>query len=434
MSLFITGVVTLITLSALSSLFIMAEYSLVASRRTRLTEMAEHGRRGARATLAVQADMERFLAGAQTGITVISIAVGILAEPPISGGIELGLASLPIGLPENVVIVVGSALGLLLATYVHLVLGEIVPRSIALRSVEVVACVVVPPLAALNLLLRPFIWLLNASSRTVLRLFRIKMSGHASRAYSASELEMLVAESQKGGTLESDAGNMISKVFSFGDLSVREVMVPRTELACVDVESTLHEVAHVLATHPFDRLPVYEGSIDHIIGLLHAKDMIRALLPNTRPITVRQLMRETFFVPDTQRADELLTQLRARREYMAIVLDEYGGTAGLVTLNDLVARIIGEVSDSPESQPDIQQHADGSALLNGLTTIGDVNDAFGLGLKDENFDTIGGYVMGRLGRVARVGDTVDAPGTSFVLKVEEMDKLRVARVRLSRTG
>jgi CBS domain containing-hemolysin-like protein len=143
-------------------------------------------------------------------------------------------------------------------------------------------------------------------------------------------------------------------------------------------------------------------------------------------------MREPFFVPDSQRADELLVQLRGRHEYLAVVLDEYGGTAGLVTLNDLVSRIVGELSDNAETTPDIQPHADGSAMLNGLTTIGDVNEAFGLILQDANYDTIGGYIMGQLGRVARVGDIVNPPGASISFKVEEMDKLRVARVKLIR--
>ncbi|MBX7212714.1 MAG: hemolysin family protein [Thermoflexales bacterium] len=432
MSLLLTGILTLIVLAALSSVFIMAEYSLVASRRTRLTELAEQGRAGARTTLLVMGDMERFLAGAQTGITIISIAVGILAEPPISGAFEHALEALHLPLPNDAVLALGGILGLLLATYIHLVLGEIVPRSIALRAVENVACVVVPPLHAMNQVLRPFIWLLNFSSRSVLRLLGIKMSGHASRVYSATELEMLVEESQKGGTLESGAGEMISKVFSFGDLSVREVMVPRTEMICVDADSTLHEVAHLMAAHAFDRMPVFEDNLDRIVGVLHVKDLIRALLPNTRPLSVRQLMREALFVPDTQRADELLAQLRTRHEYMAVVLDEYGGTAGLATLGDLVSRIVGEVSDSAETQPDIQANPDGSALLNGMTTIGDVNDAFDLGLVDPNYDTIAGYIMGRLGRVAHAGDEIDVPGMKVALRVEEMDRLRVAKVRMVR--
>jgi CBS domain containing-hemolysin-like protein len=161
--------------------------------------------------------------------------------------------------------------------------------------------------------------------------------------------------------------------------------------------------------------------------------MMRVLLSadRTRLPSIRQMVREAFFVPDSQKADELLAEFRRRREYLAVVLDEYGGTAGLVTLNDLVSRIIGDAEDATEQgAPDIQRAADGSAVLNGLTTIGDFNDAFDLGLVDENYDTIGGYVMGRLGRIPRVGDVVDLPGSPMKLRVEEMDKLRVARVKL----
>jgi CBS domain containing-hemolysin-like protein len=194
-------------------------------------------------------------------------------------------------------------------------------------------------------------------------------------------------------------------------------------------------VAYQFSAHAFSRLPVYEDTPDRIVGILHSKDMMRALLSadRTRQPTIRQMMREAFFVPDSQKADELLAEFRKRREYLAVVLDEYGGTAGLVTLNDLVSRIIGDVEDATEQgEPDIQRAADGSAVLNGLTTIGDVNDAFDLGLVDENYDTIGGYIMGRLGRIPRVGDVVDLPGSSLKLRVVEMDKLRVARVQMGK--
>ena len=162
------------------------------------------------------------------------------------------------------------------------------------------------------------------------------------------------------------------------------------------------------------------------------KDLVRALLAPTRTPSLRQLLREPFFVPDTQRADEVLQQMRTRREYLAVVLDEYGGTAGLVTLNDLVARIIGAVPDAMHASPDIQHANDGSAVINGLTSIGDVNDAFDLNLIDHNYDTIGGYVMGRLDRIPRVGDTIDLKGNNVQLRVEEMDKLRVSKVRLTK--
>jgi CBS domain containing-hemolysin-like protein len=269
----------------------------------------------------------------------------------------------------------------------------------------------------------------------VLRVLGFKPDAESERVHSIQELRMLVEESEKGGAIESEQSDMLDAVFSFGATTVREVMVPRTEMTCANVTAPISEVAHLFSIHAYSRLPVYEESLDHIVGILHVKDLMRALLANTRTPSLRQVLREPYFVPDSQRADELLQQFRTRREYLAIVLDEYGGTAGLVTLNDLVARIIGEMEGiTTLAAPDIQHGADGSATINGLTTIGDVNDAFGLGINDPNYDTIGGYVMGRLGRIPRQGDQIDLQDGRIQLRVEEMDKLRVSRIGLRRMG
>lgn len=430
MSTLIFGIITLLILSGISAIYISAEYSLVASRRTRLVEMAEQNYPGAQTVLKVMADTDKFLAGVQIGITIISIAVGILVEPPISLVIENWLESLHLSLPNSLITSIGTLCGLLFATYIHVVLGELVPRSNALRSAERVACVIVPMMATLNRLLYPFIWLLNSSARVVLNVLGVKASGHGSQLYSVEELKMLLAESEKGGIIESEQGTMLSNVFSFGETTVREVMVPRTEMLSVDVETSLDQVIHLLAANPLDRIPVYKESLDHIIGMLHVKDLVRAIYPKPHTLSVRQLMREPFFVPDTQRADELLQQMRTKREAMAIVLDEYGGTAGLVTLNGLLAEIVGAVGVDASSPPDIQAHSDGSALLNGLTTIGEVNDAFGIEITDPNYDTIGGYVMGFLGRIPKSGDEFEVKEHAIRLRVEEMDRLRVSKVRL----
>jgi CBS domain containing-hemolysin-like protein len=285
---------------------------------------------------------------------------------------------------------------------------------------------------ALSRLFTPFIWLLKTSSRFVVSL--IGVTGNAAeRPHSVEELKMLVAASERGGLIESEQRDMLDAVFTFGDTTVREVMVPRTEMICVDVETPLSEVVHLLSANPIGRLPVYQDSLDHIVGILHSKDMIRAMAPTMRSLTVRQLIREAFFVPDTQRADELLQQFRTRHEHMAIVLDEYAGTAGLVTLYDLISEIVGELGDVPQgTAPDITHSPDGSAVINGLTSIGDVNEAFNLNLVDINYNTIGGFVMGRLGRIPKAGDEIDLKPYGVRMRVEEMDKLRVARVRLTR--
>lgn len=427
---FIIGVVLLLLLSGVSAIWVAAEYSVVASRRSRLSEMAEQGHVGAKTVLHVLTDIDKFLAGLQIGVTLITMAIGVLVEPPISDAIEMWFASLQLSIPSAFVTTIGTITSLIFATYLNIVLGELVPRSLALRSAEQVACVLVPIMAVINRAIYPFIWLLNASTRFVLNLLGVKNNQNGDKFYSIEEIRMLLAESEKGGIIESEQSTMLSNVFSFGETTVREVMIPRTEMMCLDVETGLDQVIHILSANPLDRIPVYEESLDHIIGLLHVKDLVRAIYPKPHTLSLRQLMREPFFVPDSQRADELLKQMRAKREAMAIVLDEYGGTAGMVTLNGLLAEIVGAVGTDAAAQPDIQAHSDGSALLNGLTTIGDVNDAFNINIVDPNYDTIGGFVMGYLGRIPKQGDEFEVKEYALRLRVEEMDRLRVSKVRL----
>jgi len=429
----VSALVWLFVLSAVTAFCVLAEFSLVGSRRTRIAEMTEGGNTAARIVGNVLQHPGRFFATVQFGITATALVTGSVVEPLLSEFIinQLGLIDVPALHAASATL--GSLLGIGFATYVQIVLAELVPRTVALRHAERIAVVVVPPMRLLSSVLRPFLWLLEKSAALVLRLFGINSSAsHTERLYSVSELRMLVEQSEKGGVIESEQSDMINAVFSIGDTTVRKVMVPRTEMACIDAGSTIAEAAHFFSTHAHSRVPVYQDTIDHITGVLHVKDLVRALLAPTRTPALKQLLREPFFVPDTQRADELLAQMRTRREYLAVVLDEYGGTAGLVALSDLVARIIGALPDAAQSAPDIQHVKDGSAVINGLTSIGDVNDAFDLNLVDQNYDTIGGYVMGRLSRIPKVGDTVDLKADGVQFRVEEMDKLRVSKVRLTK--
>lgn len=428
----------LIVLVLITAIFVAAEYGFLLVRKTRIQELAEQGNAAAKTVLKVMDDPQAFLAGVQVGITVTSLALGAFTEEPLTEFFVALLGASNQAWLQPAALAIGTVVSLAVASYFHVVLGELVPRALTLQIAERIALLFVPPLAVFTRLMRPFIWLLKSSSSLVLRVFGIDAADTHGQLHSADEIRMLVEQSEAGGLIESEQSEMLGNVFSFGDTTVREVMVPRPEMACVDVTASLHSVAHVFSARAYSLLPVYDETPDKIVGVLHSKDMMRALLSadRTRQPTVRQMMREPYFVPDSQRADELLADFRKRREYMAIVLDEYGGTAGLVTLNDLVTRIIGEIEDSGQTaSPDIVRGADGSAAINGMTTIGDLNDAFGLNLVDENYDTVGGYVMGRLGRIPREGDVVDVPGGAGVamqLRVEEMDKLRVAKLRLRR--
>jgi len=430
------GIASLFLLLLVNAFFVFAEYSVAVSRKTRIAALAEQGSAPARVVLGVMEDPEQFFAATQVGVTLTSLAVGALSEPAFSRLLTQALATIGELVPfaSWLTPFVGALAGLLVASYFQIVLAELVPRAVTLRLAERVALIVVPPMRVLAQLFAPFGWLLKGSSRLVLRALGFRSDLGTERLHTVEELRMLIEASERGGVIEAEQGELLNKVFSFGDTTVREVMIPRTEMVCINVESSLSEVAHLFSARAYSRLPVYEGSLDRIVGVLHIKDLVPALLSPTRVPHIRQLMREPFFVPDTQRADELLQQFRARREYMAIVLDEYGGTAGLVTLNDLLARLIGGLKEPAAALPDIQQASDGSALINGLTPIGDVNEAFGLSLEDPNYDTIGGFVMGQLGRIPVVGDCVELKSQGVVLCVEEMDKLRVARLRLRRSG
>jgi CBS domain containing-hemolysin-like protein len=247
--------------------------------------------------------------------------------------------------------------------------------------------------------------------------------------HSVEELKMLVVASEESGVLADTERDMLHAVFDFGELTAREVMVPRTEMIAIAADAPLHELIHLAITHPRTKFPVYEGDLDHIIGVAHVKDLVRVQHDERHAATVRGLIREVLFVPYTTRLDALLQQFRAKRQHMAIVLDEYGGTAGIVTLDDLMEKIVGEVYDPfDKSAPEIQRLPDGSALVDGLAPIVDVNQAFDLTLQDDNYDTIAGFVLGRLGRMAKVGDVVETDGAKF--KVEALDGLRIARLSL----
>jgi CBS domain containing-hemolysin-like protein len=241
-----------------------------------------------------------------------------------------------------------------------------------------------------------------------------------------------VADSAESGVVADEAEDMVHAIFDLGDTLVRQVMLPRTEIVAVPAEATAEELVRTAARHPFTKFPVYENNLDHILGVIHIRDVLPAI--ESRPgVTkrARDLMREAFFMPESARVVDLLKRFRSRRQHVAIVLDEYGGTAGMVTLEDLLEEIVGQIRDPFDTEPDIQPLPDGTALVDGLTPLEDVNEHFGLGLADPHYDTLAGFI-GRLGRLAQVGDTIVADGVQ--LQVESLDGRRIARVAISPTA
>jgi CBS domain containing-hemolysin-like protein len=409
--------------------FVAAEFSLVSVRRTRVDEMIQQGHLSARFVKMALEDPDRFIAATQLGITIASLGLGWLGEPALTRFIEPVLELLPeawLGIASHSI---SAAIAFSVITFLHVVIGELMPKSIALQDPERTSLLVAQPTLLAQAIFKPAIWALNGTGNFLLRLIGMGAASGHQMVHSVQELKMLVEASEESGVLEDTERDMIHAVFDFGESTAREVMVPRTEMTAIDADAPMEALIHLAIKHPLSKIPVYEGDVDHIVGIVHVKDLVRVQHDERRAATIRGIVREALFVPDTIRLDILLQQFRARKQHLAIALDEYGGTAGLVTLDDLITRIVGEVGDSfDKSAPEVQRLPDGTALVDGLMLIEDVNDYFNLKLKDENYDTIAGFVLGRLGRLANVGDTVEADGVK--LKVEAMDGKRIARVSL----
>jgi CBS domain containing-hemolysin-like protein len=433
------GWVDLLNLGVLAALvlangfFVAAEFSLVSVRRTRIEELIAQGNATARSVQQAIHDPDRFIAATQLGITIASLGLGWLGEPAIAHLIEPLFGFLPPGWGDEAShVTAAGAIAFSAITFLHVVIGELMPKSIALQRPEQTALVVARPTLLTEQLFRPLIWALNGTGNTLLRLIGFDAASGHQLVHSVDELKLLVDASQQSGVLEAGEKEMLHAVFDFGDMLARQVMVPRTEMVCIEADTPIEEAIEIAAAHPLTKFPVYENDLDHVIGILHTKDLVRVVhRPSAPAKTARQVTRETLYVPETIHVNKLLARFRARKQHIAILLDEYGGTAGLVTLEDLVEEIVGEIADQFDlTEPDIVRRADGSYSINGLTPIEVVNETLGLKLSEPHYETIAGYILGQLGRMAQMGDQVEAEG--WMLRVEALDGLRIARVGMRR--
>lgn len=412
--------------------FVAAEFSLVSVRRTRIAELIAHGNASAEAVQKAIENPDRVIAATQLGITLASLALGWIGEPALAHLLEPLIAVFPGAVQAGITHSAAIAVAFSVITFLHVVVGELAPKSIALQDPERTSLLVAGPTLLTERIFKPAIWILNGAGNGLLRLVGIRpVPGHQ-LVHSIEELRMLVTASAEGGAVEADESEMLHAVFDFGELIVRQVMVPRTEIVAVAAETPLEEIISLISQSTYTKFPVYQESLDQILGVVHVKDLLNAMQsPDCSGCLARDLMRDAVYVPETTSVSALLRLFRNKRQHIAIVMDEYGGTAGLVTLEDLLEEIVGEVSDPFDNQnPDFEVMPDGSILIDGLTLIEVVDSQLGLKLEDPHYDTIAGYVLGRLGRIPRLHDIVEGDGVR--LRVEEMDGLRIARLALTR--
>jgi magnesium and cobalt exporter, CNNM family len=410
--------------------FVSAEFSIVTVRKTRIDQLIAEGHTRARAVRRAITAPDRYIAATQLGITMTSLGLGWIGEPALANLIQPSLRFLPATLAETTAHTVAITTAFVVITAVHIVLGELAPKWVTLERPEATALWVVKPTELFMQALWPFIRLLHGTARAIVSIAGVQ-GEHRAGVHSEEELKMLVTASQEAGVLEEQEEQMLHRVFGFADLAAGQVMVPRTEIIAVGADMSREALVDHIARGGYSRVPVYRENLDDIIGILHVTDLLKSLERGS-PVNAAALAREALTVPETLPADEVLGEMRRRGVREALVIDEYGGTAGLVTFESLMERIVGDLGSTVTGSLRVNVLADGSAEVDGLVLSADVNQQFDLHIDQNTYTTIGGYVLGRLGRRPQIGDVVEVEGRR--LRVEALDGIRIARVWLSTPG
>jgi CBS domain containing-hemolysin-like protein len=413
---------------AANAFFVAAEYGLVTVRRTRLQELDAQGSRPARRVLRLLEVPPRFISAIQLGVTLSSLALGAIGEPVVSRLLKRPLDLLPSSWHTSVATTISVVLAFTILTYFHVVMGEIVPKSFTLQHPERVALVTAGPINAFHTIFKPFIWVLVRTSAWVLGWFGVTASSGVTLVHSEEELKMLVTASREKGVIEEEEQEMLHKVFEFADKDAVDVMVPRPDVVAVPVDLAVQEVLRLVLSHPFTRYPVYEGDLDDIVGVLHVRDLFSALHDRgLSRVDLRTILRDAIMVPETKPLDELLAEFQRTSNHLAIVVDEYGSVEGLVTLEDLLEEIVGEIGDEFDL-PDagVLRLGRGRVRLAGSFPIDDFNERFGKHLPMDDYHTVGGFVFGEIGRAPKEGDAVLFDGARF--EVRSVEGTRITEV------
>ena len=402
-----------------SAVFVAAEYALVTARRSRLEERAGRGGRGARTALRLMDEPVRFIGLIQVGITVFAILIGAVGEPLLSDLFEPPLSA-----------GVAFAIAFVILTYLSVVLGELVPKAVALQRAERIAITFAVPLDVLARVVHPLVWLLQVSANAVLRLLRVKPAPAGMIAYTREDIRHSVAAAEDVGELQEAEEEMLYKVFDFASKEVSAVMVPRPEVVALSVDMPPEDALATVVDSPFTRYPVYRDSLDEIVGVLHVRDLFAAMHNlGLAAVQIASIVRPAYVVPETKDLAALLGDFRREKQHMAVVVDEYGAMEGIVTLEDVLEEIVGEIEDEFDLPDTSVERIDESHIrIDGTYTIDDFNEEFSTALEEEDFHTMAGLVFGELGRAPEVGDAVAVDGLR--LTVIEVEGSRILKLEV----
>ncbi len=436
-SFFFPRLLAVAALVAANGFFVAVEFALVTARRGRLEMQAGANNEAVRTVLKMQEDTDLYIAAAQLGITIASLALGWVGDVTIAAMIEPSVVHL-VGARwgEGIAISIGTVISFSLVTFIHIVLGEQAPKTFAIRNPERAALMSARIMDAFTRIFRPFIWILDAATALVLVIFGVEGASARHSALSADELKMLVHESQAGGELEQTQEEMLVRVFEFGERDVSEVMAPRPEIIGIERHATLDDLLQAFSVARHSRFPVYGGDMDNIVGVVAIKDVLMALAadPAARARTLFDLgiIHPAHFVPDSRKVSDLFEEMRREQIGMAIVIDEFGGTAGLVTVEELIEEVVGRVTDEWVTDgPPVKNTDEGVFEVSAQTRLDDLNAHLGLNLPErDDYETLAGFLLYQLRRIPRADEELVYDGVRFTIlqmRGPKIEKVRVAR-------
>ncbi|CAN5718647.1 hemolysin family protein [soil metagenome] len=417
--------------------FVASEFALVAVRKSRIEALVAEGSKPAERLLGLLNNLNAYISATQLGITLASLGLGWIGEPAVASLLEpvlirlgdaTGLAFLSSG---TVLHTVSFTIAFSFITFLHIVFGELAPKTVALELAERVSLIIALPLQIFYKIFNYPIRLLDWTGTKTVRLFGLHPSGEHGSSYTEDEIRQLIKVSQESGHLNEEERKLINQVFEFSETTVKEAMIPRTEIVAIPESSTLEQIAGAFRQHGYSRLPVYRGSLDDIVGVLYGKDIMQYLLVKPRMFKLERVLKKPFYVVDTARLEDVLRQMQKEKFHFGFVVDEHGGVEGIITLEDLLEEIVGDISDEHDEEVNeqIHQETDGSYILDGSVAIRDLNRRLHLNLPvSESYTTVAGFLMSEAGQILTEGESVRFNGHIF--KVEKVYKRRILKVRM----
>lgn len=411
----------------INGFFVAAEFAIVRARKTKIEQLTKDGNVDAKLALKALEDMNFFIAAVQVGVTIASIGIGWFGSPTVEMMLKPLLNEFPSA--QAYIAPVTAVVAFFVMTFLHVVIGEQVPKCIALQYPEKISLYVAKPMDIFMTISKPFVWTLNVACNSILKLFRIPVNS-ARVVHTIEDLDLLVDTSYDEGVLNETEKDMLHNMFNFSDLTAREVMIPRTDMVCVPIDMPFDELNKLAKDNQYTRYPVYDGDIDHITGLIHVKDLY-SLSIEDKETSVESLQRKILLVPETMTLDNLVREFKKNKSQMAVVVDEFGGTSGIITLEDVFEEIFGDVQDEfdEEAEFDIKELKPNHYLANGMLRLDELADYFDIPdekLDDEDVDTIAGLVVKELGRLAQLDDVVKYG--EFTFTVKEIDGARITKL------